>query len=962
MATTRIHQGVVVELVEIIRGAQDAMDRGDYRRSAAASRHVLETFPSSLTAHRMLGESLLELGETDKAIAHFQQAIAIDPLNVVARLGLGVASEEKRDMNQAYTAYLHAWEINPALDQVRDELVRLRGLLGGSERLHPTRAGLAGIFARGGQFGRAAAEWRAVLLAEPESRRARTSLAEVHWRSGDDTAALNASREALNLGPENVRALALVAEVETRRGMQTAPEFVERYQFADPVGEIMTLMQDWRDDLDLSFLRRESAHLADFDFSATPLEDRTPVPVVAAATVAGLGANQFAAPDLWDSLVQDLKPGDLPAGSGGSVQADVQPFAWFEDGDTASLGNQEPFSLDGVVDPSARSGSPAGPDSFELEFAGLGGPTGPGTQPIFEPMPHPTPIRAEVVAPQIPAVPTPAPKAAKEQFVNADGGIDLTVGWDDLDRQLKEATPNFESSHEMDALIAQLGVDGLQPFEVADSPFDESAWAPFTDDELPVPPQRAEPPVAAQSIAPEPFQQPPVAEPIFESESSENAAAQDGWKLDHEFLAAIPGQRSSGYTELFRNVDTEFPSDGVLGEAIDPFANPDSAGMPLDFEDLLAVTSRDGTAPLRDSGAESGFDGGLAADTLIDSTWDTYEPISEVAGSFDSLVGESPYAFVETPAPSSAPMFDSLPAFDSIVATESSEESDPGLSALFADFGDLQPFSVDDNFESHRTGPISDSVDFSEINEAPFDPAKLPKIAVAPSVRPVATEPSADWGIEGVDSEAHADQDEWVPEATEIDGVPEVEVEQEPVIVFTPGSAQKGGLGVRPGGVAWPAFVNHTSELIDRGSDGGNLFLRLRENKRAASAAGILQIDRSVVDLRPSTQQVNSSGRATMHVVPTQTGNEQTAKAPTPLRAGWMTEEERLDLMAMRVRLIDDDESAREIAGLLEVAVSRGLSDPLALRVLGEAYLKLGQTDQAAAQFRHAMLERRRAR
>ncbi|MEQ1842968.1 MAG: tetratricopeptide repeat protein, partial [Verrucomicrobiales bacterium] len=221
MATTRIHQGVVVELIEIIRGAQDAMDRGDYRLSAAACRHVLETFPSSLTAHRMLGESLLELGEIDIAIAHFQQAIAIDPLNVVARLGLGVASEEKRDMNQAYTAYLHAWEINPALDQVRDELVRLRGLLGGGERLHPTRAGLAGIFARGGQYGRAAAEWRAVLLAEPESRRARTSLAEVHWRSGDDTAALLASREALNLGPENVRALALLADVETRRGMPT---------------------------------------------------------------------------------------------------------------------------------------------------------------------------------------------------------------------------------------------------------------------------------------------------------------------------------------------------------------------------------------------------------------------------------------------------------------------------------------------------------------------------------------------------------------------------------------------------------------------------------------------------------------------------------------------------------------------------------------------------------------------
>jgi hypothetical protein len=33
---------------------------------------------------------------------------------------------------------------------------------------------------------------------------------------------------------------------------------------------------------------------------------------------------------------------------------------------------------------------------------------------------------------------------------------------------------------------------------------------------------------------------------------------------------------------------------------------------------------------------------------------------------------------------------------------------------------------------------------------------------------------------------------------------------------------------------------------------------------------------------------------------------------------------------------------------------------PLALRVLGEAYLKLGMVERAAAQFRQAMLTRRR--
>jgi tetratricopeptide (TPR) repeat protein len=165
-----------LELKELIAGAQEAMDQGDYRLTIAASSHALAGYDACLAAHRLLGEAYLEQGDQRSAITHFERAISIDPLNVVARLGLGVAAEETKHYSDAYAHYLHAWEINPALDQVRDELVRLRGLLNVEDRLHPTRAGLAGIHARCGQFARAAVEWRAVLSVEPESRRARTAL------------------------------------------------------------------------------------------------------------------------------------------------------------------------------------------------------------------------------------------------------------------------------------------------------------------------------------------------------------------------------------------------------------------------------------------------------------------------------------------------------------------------------------------------------------------------------------------------------------------------------------------------------------------------------------------------------------------------------------------------------------------------------------------------------------------
>ena len=53
-------------------------------------------------------------------------------------------------------------------------------------------------------------------------------------------------------------------------------------------------------------------------------------------------------------------------------------------------------------------------------------------------------------------------------------------------------------------------------------------------------------------------------------------------------------------------------------------------------------------------------------------------------------------------------------------------------------------------------------------------------------------------------------------------------------------------------------------------------------------------------------------------------------------------EQIRIDLMGMRVRLIEDESSAREIADTLEEAIAGGLQSPLALRVLGRGISEVG--------------------
>ena len=1156
-----------MELGELVRGAQDAMDRGDYRLATAASAHGLAAYPSCLAAHRILGEAHLELGDARPATDHFEQTLAVDPLNVVARLGLGVASEEQKDYAAAYAHYLHAWEINPALDQVRDELVRLRGLLGVEDRLHPTRAGLAGIHARGGQLQRAANEWRAVLAVEPESRRARTSFAELLWRQGEDALAAVACRDALRGSPENARALAILADVERRRQGPGADEFAGRYRAVDPTGDVLKLLGEWRADVDLGFLAVETAPVDDFDFAAhaVPSAQLGVAPKIVTNALAG---NQIAAPDLWDTLVKDLSI-ELPStGVAPTLASGVEPFTWNDAGPEGRHGDQfadlgiQPFNVDdlgaggssnasyftldepaaspadpstadiytaalsrdvvappvpqeaaeqaarreadehddlaalfapatnqeiaaampvaagvgaevgaqgywgGSGDTSAKTGGSAtgagGYDDDDLVDLGLEpfsfdgmedrGP-GNGVQEPVAPLRQPTPPASPSASlgapptPPAPVFPTPAldavapsptqvaaktvPPVFVDPFVTADGSIDLTRGWDDLDRSLAAATPSVDADGRYDDLAAELGVDGIVPFDANIPGQDEDAWAPLTEDDFnvavaapvaqvaaaeqvaaeptyeptvsaptpaewltpspaleadwtaPAPAPAPSPstevdwsslgsapgvevdwssldavapmdagwvgPSAAPSAAdwdapaqaasaadwpgdatdsvldlsaldalmafPEvgPTSTPPASDTIVAADSSmpeEVASAADGVSaptgFDDEVMFGIPSQQSSGYTELLRHVDDEEPDEVTSsGTGIDPYRNPDSNGEPLAFEDLLAVTSRDGTAPL------------------------------VARGPVETDDGLSPFDFSETDLASAVPADDQIAGHDL-----------PDL-----DLEGLDPFNLDELAAIPEASWAAEEppLDTSDviIEPAAFGDGR-PRDAVGSLVD----------GLAPFDFEAAlAEPDPVVPVVPAIVEVVAVAADT-PAAASAPEWSGAAGLGMAIGSVIWPAFVNQTSDLIDRDRGDGSVFTRLRASKAALVAAGELVVDRRLATVPALVADAPRTADARRTA-----GSAPAADPAAPARARpVMSEQTRLDLMAMRVRLIEDADAAEEIARTVEKAVGEGLCEPLALRILGEAYLKLGRMEQAAAQFRQAMLARQRTR
>jgi Tfp pilus assembly protein PilF len=956
-----------VELRDLINGAQQAMEQGDYRLAIAAGKHAIVGYEACLAAHRILGESHLELGDQQAAITHFERAAFIDPLNIVAQLGLGVAAEETKRYADAYAHYLSAWEANPALEQVREELVRVRSLLNVEDRLHPTRAGLAGLHTRTGQFGRAANEWRAILAGEPENIRARTALAELLWRQGDDVGAATAAREALRGAPENARALAILADIERRTGGQFADEFSQRFASVDPTGDVLEYMRHLRPDATVDSLLPDSVLIDEFNFGAN--RTRHTGSLNKKGITASLATSQFAAPDLWDTLVNDLST-DLPPKATPTMSSalewanDPDAFtstsarsggALIDDDFLAALGEDEPRT---VPVEAVAPNEPAAMDEPEMESTPLAAEPAEAildeaatvdVEPVvdadfnFDFVPFsldeitgevtpitelndeainssfsfsedPEPPVAEAVAPVVPKPPVeiPAPVLAKtdtyvDPFIGADGQIDLTSGWDKLDQVIEASKPAAGGGVGFDALVAELDVDGLVPFDAALENPDEDAWTPFSagDFDAPVP----------AATVPTPPTEAPLPDATGETLELSDLEAFDvnayveppAAVLGSEIVAGIPSQERSGYTELLRNMDEEALPESDHLQQFDPAAKPDASGAPLAFDELLEVTSADGTGPLAAEHPEPAPVYGEAVAPDV-AGLEGFVPFDPTATEGLTLEQATPFTF-EDPA-----------------------VAEPALAAV-------APFSFDDAVRSPSDGS---PVDFSDLNS----PASAVDFAPATNGD----------GLLGVDEpdavEAAAIAEVPAPETVEPNGH-EIEPggpfaleESEPVAAPMAGTGRE-QVATNGNKVHWPPFVAQTSELIDRGVEKGSLFARIAAQKESMVERGVVTGGKRLV----ATQQPAASG------VAAPVAAVAVAVAEPREQLG---EEARGDLMIMRVRLIEDDGSAQEVADELEAMIADGLQSPLAMRVLGEAYLKLGLVERAAAQFRQAMLYRRR--
>jgi hypothetical protein len=262
---------------------------------------------------------------------------------------------------------------------------------------------------------------------------------------------------------------------------------------------------------------------------------------------------------------------------------------------------------------------------------------------------------------------------------------------------------------------------------------------------------------------------------------------------------------------------------------------------------------------------------------------------------------------------------------------------DGGLGEVVDELAEIEPFNLDDIVAGGEAGgPPDGADDLADLADV-FAPVTL---AVE-----LTTEPG------GAPAEAEPDP---AAERPAIDWAEAIGGDRSPIAAAAPRPDEAAGAD-EP--IRWPTFVGHTSDLMDRGTSG--LFDRLRAAKHALVVDGRVAIDRSIGRAAPVVLARLGEADEAEPLVVARPRLAAVDGEPVSVAAPHAN---GVDLTAMRVRLIESETAAAEIASTLESAIADGDADPLALRVLGEAYLRLGRTEQAAAQFRQAMLARRRVR
>ena len=220
-------------LRDYLQTTEDAIGSGRVNDALTNCQYILTRFPESLEALRLLGEVYLAQDKLEEAQHTFDWVLTNDPENVMAYCNRALISEHLSDYETALDCYQQAYELSRGNSQIRQVFNQLSEKVGQQGFIF-SRAGLARLYMRGDLLPQAAQEWDIVLTTNPERLDARIGLLETYWREGIYDQVDRLAKQILHDVPHCLKALLLLAHVSFPQDALQAQDLMHQAEALDP--------------------------------------------------------------------------------------------------------------------------------------------------------------------------------------------------------------------------------------------------------------------------------------------------------------------------------------------------------------------------------------------------------------------------------------------------------------------------------------------------------------------------------------------------------------------------------------------------------------------------------------------------------------------------------------------------------------------------------------------------------
>ena len=175
-----------IALRQYYREIEDLIHNDQAAEAEAHCQHIIVLYSKAITAHRLLGKSLVGTMNYSSAGEAFLRVLACIPDDIVVHIGMSVIREATADLDAAVWHMQQAVEIQPGNEELRSDLDRLLYRRDGIEpaKILLTRGALARMYLRGGLHDQALAELEAALTEEPERIDLQCLLVQVNRLAG----------------------------------------------------------------------------------------------------------------------------------------------------------------------------------------------------------------------------------------------------------------------------------------------------------------------------------------------------------------------------------------------------------------------------------------------------------------------------------------------------------------------------------------------------------------------------------------------------------------------------------------------------------------------------------------------------------------------------------------------------------------------------------------------------------